>query len=393
VGHRSFIIAQCFPKLISIKIYDNTEATPNGCDDERILVVVLIRHWYASVSCLRSRAGRFCVGGCLLRGGRDHAEWRKPVIVSSIPTGQGRGLSLPVPKRWDSFRQPISQAWKLCPRGIYVLPDMDKYARASSRVMGILLEFTDMLEQVSIDEAFLDVTGSAKLFGSGVDIAIKIKARIREEMHLTASVGVAENKFVAKIASDLEKPDGLVVVPPGRAKEFLAPLPIARLWGVGPRTESHLRRIGLERIGQLADMPHSELAARLGKNGAHLWQLAQGIDDREVVPEAGFKSVGHETRLSATPTTRRCSTGLFSTCAEGSPETPGLKAPDTHHRRQVPEADFSTFTRRITLSSPVDTSEKIFRGGSLNALIRDGVLSGGSIITIWRRPKRARGLV
>ena len=156
------------------------------------------------------------------------------------------------------------------------------------------MDFTDMLEQVSIDEAFLDVTGSEKLFGSGREIAARIKHRIQKELQLTASVGVAQNKFIAKIASDLKKPDGLVVVDPGHEKEFLAPLPIGKLWGVGSKTEAYLKGIGLERIGQLANLQHSELASRLGKSGAHLWQLAQGIDDRPVLPEEGFKSIGHE---------------------------------------------------------------------------------------------------
>jgi nucleotidyltransferase/DNA polymerase involved in DNA repair len=313
---------------------------------------------------------------------RDHPEWAgKPVIVGSDPKqGKGRGIvatcSYEARKFGIHSAQPISQAWKLCPRGIYVLPDMGKYARASSRVMGILLDFTDMLEQVSIDEAFLDVTGSEKLFGSGVEIAIKIKARIREELHLTASVGVAENKFVAKVASDLEKPDGLVVVTPGRAREFLAPLPIARLWGVGPRTESSLRRMGLERIGQLADMPHSQLAALLGKNGAHLWQLAQGIDNREVAPEAGFKSIGHEITFERdTADTAMLDRTLLDLSGRVARR---LRAQGARARTiavKFREADFSTFTRRITLGSPVDTSEKIFPSAQklLKALIREGV--------------------
>jgi DNA polymerase IV len=123
---------------------------------------------------------------------------------------------------------------------------MGKYARPSGCVINVLWGFTDMLEQISIDEAFLDVTGSERLFGAGLEIAKKIKRRIRDELHLTASVGVAGNKFIANVASDLKKPDGLVVVEPGREREFLAPLPIARLWGVGPKTEAYLKKIGLE---------------------------------------------------------------------------------------------------------------------------------------------------
>ena len=168
---------------------------------------------------------------------RDHPEYRgKPVIVGSDPKqGKGRGIvatcSYEARKLGVHSAQPISQAWRLCPQGIYVLPDMEKYGRVSMRIMDLLLEFTDSIEQVSIDEAFLDVTGSEKLFGSGPEIAGKIKTRIRDELGLTASIGVAANKFTAKVASDLNKPDGLVIVEPGHEKEFLAPLPVGRLWG------------------------------------------------------------------------------------------------------------------------------------------------------------------
>jgi DNA polymerase-4 len=209
---------------------------------------------------------------------RDHPEYRgKPVIIGSDPKqGKGRGIvatcSYEARKFGVHSAQPISQAWKLCPQGIYIQPEMAKYERVSGRVMTIFLEFTDMIEQVSIDEAFLDVTGSETLFGTGPEIAVKIKKRIREKLGLTASVGVAANKFIAKVASDLRKPDGLVVVEPGHEREFLAPLPVGRLWGVGPKTEASLKMAGLERIGEIADLQHSELTARLGKTGAHLWQ-------------------------------------------------------------------------------------------------------------------------
>jgi nucleotidyltransferase/DNA polymerase involved in DNA repair len=314
---------------------------------------------------------------------RDNPEWMgKPVIVGSDPKGgKGRGIvatcSYEARKFGVHSAQPISGAWKLCPQGIYVLPDMDKYARASNRVMSILLEFTDLLEQVSIDEAFLDVTGSARLFGSGLEIARKIKTRIRDELRLTASVGVAENKFLAKVASDLEKPDGLVVVTPGRAKEFLAPLPVGRLWGVGPRTESYLKGMGLQRIGQLSDIPCGELSARLGKSGAHLWQLAQGIDDREVLPEEGFKSIGHEITFERdTADAALLDRTLLDLSARVARR---LRAQDARARTiavKYREADFSTFTRRITLSSPADTSEKIFPAAQrlLKTLVREGVL-------------------
>jgi nucleotidyltransferase/DNA polymerase involved in DNA repair len=298
---------------------------------------------------------------------RDHPEYRgKPVVVGSDPkAGKGRGIvstcSYEARKFGVHSAQPISKAWRLCPHAIYVRPDMKKYERVSRRVMNIFLNFTDILEQVSIDEAFLDVTGSSTLFGTGPEIAAKIKQRIQAELHLTASVGVAANKFVAKIASDLEKPDGLVLVEPGHEREFLAPLSIGRLWGVGQKTEALLKKIGLERIGQLAGVQQSELVARLGKTGAHLWQLAQGIDGRSVLPEEGYKSIGHEITFEKDTddleVLHRTLLGLTERVAQR------LRLNEAKARTiavKFREADFSTYTRRITLNRSVDTAEKIY---------------------------------
>jgi DNA polymerase-4 len=298
---------------------------------------------------------------------RDHPDFRgKPVIVGSDPKGgKGRGIvatcSYEARKFGVHSAQPISQAWKLCPQGIYVLPNMEKYARVSERVMVILLEFTDMLEQVSVDEAFLDVTGSERLFGSGSEIAKKIKHRIQEELQLTASVGVAENKFVAKVASDLRKPDGLVIVDPGCEMEFLAPLAIERLWGVGKKTEEFLKGMGLQRIGQIAELMPEDLETRLGKNGVHLWRLARGIDNRPVLPEADCKSIGHEITFEQDTADFEL---LHKTLLHLSEKVAQRLRLNRTRARTIAikfrEADFSTFTRRIPLGCPVDTAEKIF---------------------------------
>lgn len=313
---------------------------------------------------------------------RDHPEYRlKPVIVGSDPRdGKGRGIvatcSYEARKFGVHSALPISQAWRLCPQGIYVRPDMAKYARVSGHVMDILLRFTDMLEQVSIDEAFLDVTGSQRLFGSGRDIAGRIKRGIRDELRLTASVGVAQSKFIAKIASDLEKPDGLVVVEPGREREFLAPLPIGRLWGVGAKTEASLKSIGLERIGQLAALRPGDLTVRLGKSGAHLWQLAQGIDDRPVVPDEGFKSVGHEITFDEdTSDTRLLDATLLDLAEKVSHRLRVQGARARTITVKFREADFSTFTRRITLPDSVDTTERIYPEARrlMQSMLRKGV--------------------
>jgi nucleotidyltransferase/DNA polymerase involved in DNA repair len=313
---------------------------------------------------------------------RDHPEHRgKPVIVGSDPQGgKGRGIvatcSYEARKFGVHSAQPISQAWRLCPQGIYVRPDMEKYVRVSGRVMQILLGFTDMVEPVSIDEAFLDVTGSLRLFGSGAEVAVKIKRRIQEELQLTASVGVAPNKFLAKVASDLKKPDGLVVVEPGKEREFLDPLPVGRLWGVGPKTEEQLKKIGLTRIGQIAAMRHADLVSRLGKSGAHLWQLAHGIDDRPVLPEEGFQSIGHETTFDRDTADRALLEATLLNLTEKVAHR--LRAQNVRARTiavKFREADFSTFTRRTTLPDPVNTTEAIFPAARklMQPLLREGV--------------------
>jgi DNA polymerase-4 len=178
---------------------------------------------------------------------RDRPELKgKPVIVGADPKG-GRGRGVVATASYEarafgvSSAMPISQAWKRCPHGVYLHPDMDKYLAVSRQVMEVLGHFSDCVEPVSIDEAFLDVTGSRALFGPGEAIGAAIKAAVRDELRLTVSVGVATTKLVAKIASDLRKPDGLVVVPPGEEAAFLAPLPISRLWGVGEQTAAALR--------------------------------------------------------------------------------------------------------------------------------------------------------
>ena len=314
---------------------------------------------------------------------RDHPEFRrKPVIVGADPKeGKGRGIvstcSYEARKFGIHSAQPISQAWRLCPQGIYVPPDMAKYARVSDRVMSILLEFSDLVEQISIDEAFVDATGSRRLLGEGCEIAKQIKARILEDQRLTASVGVAANKFVAKVASDLNKPDGLVVVEPGHEREFLAPLPVGRLWGVGAKTEAHLSRIGLTEIGQVAALARAELVKRLGKIGDHLWQLANGIDDRSVSPEEGYKSLSHEITFERDTGDSTLIHDTLLHLAEKVAQR--LRA---HHARartvtvKLREADFTTFTRRSTLAAPADTAEQIFPIAArlLQPLLREGIL-------------------
>src|SRR5688572_157928 len=230
---------------------------------------------------------------------RDRPELRgRPVIVGADPQ-RGRGRGVVATASYEARRfgvgsaMPISQAWKACPHGVYVRPDMAKYSAVSSQVFDILRRFTSLVEPVSIDEAFLDVTASLKAIGPGgappaataEALAQRLKDTVAAETGgLTASVGLATSKMVAKVASDMRKPDGLVVVPPGGEAAFLAPLPVRRLWGVGPRTEERLLVLGVRTIGDIVT-ERDRLAAKLGDGIDHLVGLARGQDDRPVLSD------------------------------------------------------------------------------------------------------------
>ncbi len=229
---------------------------------------------------------------------RDRPELRgRPVIVGADPRGRGVVSTASYEARRYGVRSamPISRAARLCPDGAFLPVDMAKYQRVSAEIMAILDTFSPLVEIVSVDEAFVDLTGTGALFGDPVDTVRRIKARIREATGLTASAGLAANKFVAKVASDLEKPDGLVVVPAGHESEFLAPLGVERIWGVGRVTARALAALGITTVGQLQRMPAGQIVRRLGKHGEDLRALAFGRDDRRVEPWSAAKSMGAET--------------------------------------------------------------------------------------------------
>jgi len=189
---------------------------------------------------------------------------------------------------------PTSQAKRLCPQGIFLPVRMGRYQEVSEQIFQILRVYTPLVEPLSLDESFLDVTASERLFGPAVKIAREIKQRIHESTGLTASAGIAPNKFLAKIASDLRKPDGLVEIKPEEVQDFLRDLPISRLWGVGKTTEEVLRGMGILRVGQLATYPMEAIERKLGKFGRELVALARGEDERSVIPESEAKSISQE---------------------------------------------------------------------------------------------------
>ena len=230
----------------------------------------------------------------------DHPAYRgKPVVVGADPKGgSGRGVVSTCSYEARQFgihsAMPISQAYRRCPQAIFVFPHFPRYTEISRQVMRILQEYSPQLLQISIDEAFLDITQTANFHGGAKALAEKIKARIKNEIGLTASVGIAPNMFIAKVASDLQKPEGLTICEAGQEKIFLAPLPVKKLWGVGPKTEAHLQKMGFSTIGQIAQCPQKLLAEKLGKWGAHLWELANGIDERPVEDWGPRKSISQE---------------------------------------------------------------------------------------------------
>jgi len=228
---------------------------------------------------------------------RDRPELRgRPVIVGASPGGRGVVSAASYEARPYGVRSamPISRAARLCPHAVFLPVDMEKYQRVSVQVMGILVEFSPLVEPVSVDEAFVDLTGTESLFGSPPDAVRLIKRRILDETGLTASAGLAANKFVAKVASELGKPDGLVVVTAGDEARFLGELSIERLWGVGKVMAKALGDLGFTRIGQLQKAPREVLARRFGKHGQALHDLAFGRDDRAVEPYGVPKSIGAE---------------------------------------------------------------------------------------------------
>jgi DNA polymerase IV len=221
----------------------------------------------------------------------------KPVIVGGRPGARGVVSAASYEARTFGVRSamPLVRAGRLCPQGVFLPVRMERYVELSGRIFSIFRDYTPLVEGLSLDEAFLDVRGSTRLFGSGVEIGRDIRRRIREEIGLPCSVGVAPVKFVAKIGSDLEKPNGFVVVKEGELKAFLDPLPVERLWGVGEVTAERLRNLGFTTVGQIRSAGEEFLTARFGEHGTHLYRLSAGIDERGVVAEGGRKSVGHET--------------------------------------------------------------------------------------------------
>jgi DNA polymerase-4 len=219
-----------------------------------------------------------------------------PVLVGGRPEVRGVVASASYEARACGVHSamPTAQALRLCPEAILIPGHRARYIELSRRVMAVLSGYTPLLEPISIDEAFLDVSGTEGHYGQPGHLAFVIQERIERELGLSASLGVATNKLVAKIASDYRKPHGITVVPPGDEAKFLAPLPIRKLWGVGEVTGREMTRLGVQTIGDLADLSAEALRARFGSLGEALWRASHGMDDSPVTPEHEAKSLSRE---------------------------------------------------------------------------------------------------
>jgi DNA polymerase-4 len=289
----------------------------------------------------------------------------KPVIVGGTPAGRGvvAAANYVIRKYGVHSAMPTSTALRLCPHAIVLPVRMNHYAAISRQIQEVFHRFTPLVEPLSLDEAFLDVSGSLKLFGSPEVIGQRIQKEIRQEVNLAASVGVATNKFLAKLASDLEKPNGFVIVDPNGIQNFLDDLPVGRIWGVGKVRGKSFEQIGIKTIGQLRLLTREILDARFGaQSGEHLWKLARGIDNRAVVPDRNAKSISHETTFATDVTDKealRCRLMELTEQVGRRLRHHKLRCRTVHLK--IRYDDFSTFTRAQAVAEPTNSTDQLWR--------------------------------
>lgn len=283
----------------------------------------------------------------------------KPVIVGGTPQGRGvvAAASYEAREYGVSSAMSAARAVRLCPQGVFLRGRSARYAEVSGFIFDVFHAVTPLVEPLSVDEAFLDVTGCRRLLGEAAEIGRLVKRRILDEVGLVASVGVAPNKFLAKLASDLDKPDGFTVVPDD-VQAFLDPLDVGRLWGVGPRSLEVLHGLGVRTIGDLLRVPPARLETRLGPaRAAHVLALARGEDDRPVVPDHEAKSIGHEITFAEDVGDRGHLVDVLDQMADKVGRRlrrAGARARTVQLKARDP--DFTTHTRARTLPGPTDAS-------------------------------------
>jgi DNA polymerase-4 len=310
---------------------------------------------------------------------RERPELRgRPVVVGGLG---GRGVVAAASYEARTFgihsAMPTTRARRLCRDAVFVAPRLDLYSDVSRDVMAILRSATPLVEPLSLDEAFLDVRGATRLLGSGPEIGAELRRRIRDELHLAASVGVATTKMLAKIASDSAKPDGMLVIEPGTELAFLHPLPVRRLWGVGPATQAKLTDLGVTTVGDLAGIPERVLVDKIGAaSGHHLHELAANRDPRPVVPDRAAKSIGHEETFATDRDDRR---GLEQDLVRMADRVASRLRDHAKVARTVQlklrYRDFATITRAHTLPDATDLSATI--GGAARELLDAADLKDG----------------
>jgi len=288
----------------------------------------------------------------------------KPVLIGGRPETRGVVAAASYPARTFGIRSamPMYRALQLCPQAIVLPPRHRLYREYSRRVMAILRHTSPLVEQMSIDEAFLDLTEEVAIWDDTIELARHLQNRVRQEVGLGASLGVATNKLVAKVASDRDKPGGLTVVRPGEEASFLAPLPVKVLWGVGPVTAERLAEMGVKTVGDLAQLPEAQLRSCFGRHGESMVQRARGIDNRSVVTEHEVKSVSQERtfarNLRDTDTLKGQLWKLSQGVARRLKKTEIAAATVAIKLRY---ANFETLTRQMRLAVPTDDEREIYR--------------------------------
>ncbi len=294
---------------------------------------------------------------------RDHPELRqRPVIVGGDPNGRGvvATCSYEARKFGIHSAMPAARAYRLCPQAIFVRPRFSVYRQVSQQIREIFLSYTDLVEPLSLDEAYLDVTVNKFNIQSATWIAQEIRRKIRQTTGLTASAGISYNKFLAKIASDVNKPDGLTLVTPEQANDFIAALPIRRFHGVGRVTEKKMQQLGINTGADLLRFSLEDLHRYFGKAGAYYYYIARGIDQRPVVPDRVRKSIGKETTLGEDLADRSRMLTILGGLSEQVAET--LAAKQTSGLTltlKVKYADFQQVTRSISREQAIESSEDI----------------------------------
>jgi DNA polymerase-4 len=293
----------------------------------------------------------------------DHPELRgKAVIVGGGTRGVVLSANYAARKYGIRAAMPVARAKRMAPKAIFVSPDHHRYSEISSKVMAIFGDFTPLVEPLSLDEAFLDVSGAQKLIGTPREIATKIRERVQSECGITCSVGIGPNKFIAKLASQHCKPNGLLEIRPDRIIEFLHPLPVSAIWGVGPKTNEALERLGLHTVSDIANTPKATLIRALGEaSGEHLYELAWGRDERDVIVEEPDKSISNaETFDHDEDDPEIILAGLLALTEKASSRMRERELFAKTISIKIRFANFTTITRSKTLPLPISSSHEIY---------------------------------